>query len=330
MVFDNMEFHNVEELEQTERGKILWRLPEAVRKNLNERAGMLASCYGTGVEIRFKMQEDSVRLILSAEELEEANVAYLYYGSIQGGWQNSSRMIKGEPTEITIRRPKNMDYLKELSKAHQLPFSPEVVRVVLPYGKIRYWGVEGKTEPPCRQELPKKTYLAYGSSITHGSLALAMPYSYPFRISQKQKCDYLNFGFAGCAQMETEMAEYLVSRKDWDFATVEMGINMIKPEYQTEEFEKRIDRFTKILSEDPRPVFATSLYGFSDPKFVERGAEYRKIVEKYAKDRLIFTDGLKLLNNPLYLSQDMTHPSLEGMEKIAQNWCEVFRQHGTA
>lgn len=58
----------------------------------------------------------------------------------------------------------------------------------------------------------EKTYLAYGSSITHGSLALAAPCSYPFQIARRLGCDYLNLGYAGSAYLEREMAEYIVSR----------------------------------------------------------------------------------------------------------------------
>lgn len=247
MIKYNILFHNVAELENSEKGYIMWRLPKKIRDQINDGAGKVMSCYGTGVELRFKMKGDSVTLILSAEETMEANVAYIYYGSIQGGWQNSSKVILNEPTRITIQKPENQEFLKKLSEENNLPFSPEVVRLVIPYGKIYYLGVEGEVEPPLKEELPAKTYLAYGSSITHGSLALAMPYSYPFRIAQRMGCDYLNLGFAGSAQMEKVMAEYIVSLKNWDFATVEMGINMIREEHTIEAFEKNIDEFTAVL-----------------------------------------------------------------------------------
>lgn len=325
MIKDHILFHNVAELEESKKGYIMWRLPRNIREQINDGARNETSCYGTGVELRFKIKGDVATLILAAEEGSEANVAYIFYGSIQGGWQNSSKVILDQSTRISIPKPENLEFLKELSKKNTLPFSPEVVRVVIPYGKVYYVGIEGEVELPEKEELPAKTYLAYGSSITHGSLALAMPYSYPFRIAQRLGCDYLNFGFAGTAQMEKAMAEYIASLKNWDFATVEMGINMVGEQFQTEVFEKNVDVFTAILSKDVRPVFATSIYGFSDPGFQKRGMDFRCIVEKYAKERLIYVDGLKLLNHPAYISQDMIHPSLEGMEEIVNNWCKVIQ-----
>ena len=106
-------------------------------------------------------------------------------------------------------------------------------------------------EPPEENDLPKK------------NISCIWLFHYPWKswsdpaefISfpncTKLKTDYINMGFAGCALMEEEMAEYLVSRKDWDFASVEMGINAVGTvkDHGLFEFEKRIDRFTQILSE---------------------------------------------------------------------------------
>lgn len=323
MVFDNIEFHNVEELEFCEDGYRMWRLPRWVRENINEKAGQISSRYATGVELRFKMKSDKVTLFLSAEDMTEATVAYIYYGSIQGGWEDSTRVIFKQKTAVEIRKPANMDVLKQVSTERHLPFEPEVVRVVLPYGWIHYHGMEGEVETPSKEELPNKTYLAYGSSITHGSLALGTPYTYPFRVAQKLGCDYINLGFAGSAHMEKTMAEYIVSRKDWDFATVEMGVNMLGMDMEL--FERNIDEFTRILSEDPRPVFATSIFGYTNTALQEDGVKKRAIVEKYAKERLVFTDGLEFLDNPAYISQDMVHPSLEGIEQIGNKWNEILR-----
>ncbi len=191
--------------------------------------------------------------------------------------------------------------------------------------RLRYFvGAEGDIELPSSIDMPEMTYLAYGSSITHGSLALAAPYTYPFRIAGKLKCDYLNLGFAGSAYLEKSIAEYLVSRKDWDFASVEMGINMIGKAFTIEFFEEQVKEFVNVLAADHRPVFATSIFGFNGTG-QDKAEKFREIVRKHAEGRLIFTDGLELLNNPTYISQDLTHPSLEGVEEIVKNWSVVMK-----
>lgn len=40
--------------------------------------------------------------------------------------------------------------------------------------------------------------------------------------------------------------------------------------------------------------------------------ELRRIVRKYAAERLIYTDGLQILNNPCFISADLVHPSVQG------------------
>lgn len=319
MIFQNIDFHNVEEIEKTDKGYVMRRLPLHVREKVNE--GVKNNIFGTGIELRFKMTDGACDIILASDYLAEAPVASIFFGSIQGGWEYSTKMIYENETVIHIEYPSNLEKLAKISKDNELAFSPEIVRVVLPYTNCYYVGVEGKVLPPSKEEVPSETYLAYGSSITHGSLGLMMPYSYPFRISQKLNCDYINMGFAGSALMEEELASYIVSRNDWTFASVEMGINALsdKISLSDEQFEQRIDRFTKILGNDKRPVFATSIFGFNGDK-QEKGERFRNIVRKYAKERLIFMDGLDILNESKYISADLTHPTLEGMEQIADRW----------
>lgn len=329
MIFQNIDFHNVEEMEPCAGGWLMYRVPHRVREKLNDRARQLVCSYSTGVELRFKIKGDSATLILKAEEAKEAQTAYIYYGTFQGGWEYSSKTVFTHDTRITISAPDHLDRLEQIYREQRLGFHPAVVRLVLPYGTCVFAGVEGEVEPPEQEKLPDQTYLAYGSSITHGSLALAPPYSYPFRIAQKMNSDYINLGMAGCAHLEKEMAEYLISRKDWDFGSVEMGINMIEPEFTVEEFESRVREFLKIMASDSRPVFVTSLFGYNG-EYQRKAEQYRKIVAECAKpylDRNInFIDGLKLLDNPAFISQDMTHPSLEGLERIAKEWYGGMRK----
>ena len=325
MIFNGIDFHNVEELEPCEHGYRMWRLPKNIRQKLNVNARDISAGYACGVELRFRMIDEKVDIYLCAEAAEEAHVAYIFYGSMQGGWQTSSYVIGKEPTKISVVRPAIIAELEQLTLEEELPFSPEVVRIVLPYGKCCFCGVEGATTTLTEADLPKSTYLAYGSSITHGSLALAMPYTYPFRISQKLKTDYINMGFAGSAHLEPAMAEYIVSRKDWTFASVEMGINMLS-DFSIDAFEERVDSFTKILSEDGRTIFATDIFKCLG-RDEQKTKAFREVVAKYASERLIYTPGLEILGKSSFISSDFVHPSLEGMETIVSNWYTVMENN---
>lgn len=321
MIFQNIDFHNVEEIRQEEKGYRLYRFPLAVAKQMDEGAERI-SCMSTGIELRFKIKGEAVDIWMQAEAAEEAQVAYIYYGNFQGGWYSSSKVILEEKTKLHFERIKNLEVIKKISDEQKLSFNPEVVRVVLPYGNCLFVGVDGEVEAPNKEDYPEKTYLAYGSSITHGSLALAAPYTYPFQIAQKLSCDYLNLGMAGSARLEEAFAKYIVNRKDWDFLSVEMGINMIKS-FDEAAFEKRAERFLHILEADDRPIFVTSIFGYQG-ELQTRAQHFREIVQKYASEKFVFTDGLQLLDSPYYVSSDLVHPSLEGMREITDKWSKII------
>ena len=331
MEFDNILFHNVEELEKTEKGY----LPRRIRREIRDRisVGIQENIFATGVELRFTMPKGSADIILRADMVPESATAHIFFGSFQGGWDQSSKNIYEPETRIHIEYPEDrkMNTLRQITEEKHLPFAPEVVRIVLPYVPCYYVRTEGCVEVPKPEQLPQKTYLAYGSSITHGSLGLIQPDSYVFRIAQHLGTDYINLGFAGRALMEAEMAEYIVSRKDWSFASVEMGINAVEKRkgVDIEEFEKRIDRFTTILAADSRPVFATSIFGFNDEPDQELAEKMRRIVRKYAAERLIYTDGLQILNDPCLISADLVHPSLQGQQQIAGRWSRIMKEYLT-
>lgn len=323
MIFQNIDFHNVAQLTPEGDGWMMWRFPQELRPQLNTRLCNDISHFNSGVELRFRIKGEGVTLLLRSMPELEAQVAHIYYGSFQGGWERSARMIGTEVTRVHIPAAANLDALRQISENAHLPYDPALVRVVLPYGTCIYLGCEGEVEPPLPGDTPAKTYLAYGSSITHGSLALSAPHTYAFRIAQLLGTDYLNLGCAGTAHLEEAMARHIVDRKDWDFASVEMGINMLGS-FTAEDFEARVDRFTAILAADGRPVFATSLFHFNGDDQA-KGMAFRRIVRKYAEERLHFIDGLELLENPAFLAQDMVHPSLEGQEQIARRWSEFMK-----
>ena len=324
MIFQNICFHNVEQMIPFEDGWKMARLPENVMNCVNEGIRSRTGTFSSGVELRMRLKGEKAVVRLRALPIEEAQVGFVYYGSFQGGWQVSSFVIGTESTCVSLVPPAEPARLRELTQEGGLPFCPDLIRLVLPYGTCVFLGVDGEVEPPRPGDEPGITYLAYGSSITHGSLALDTPHTYPFRIAQELKCDYLNLGFAGTAHLEKEMAEYIVARRDWDFASVEMGVNMLGT-FSEEAFEQRVNDFTRILADDGRPVFATSMFRMGHES--EKAEHFRDIVRKYAGERLIFTEGTDLLGQPWDVSADLVHPSIQGVEGIARKWSDIMRRH---
>ncbi len=89
------------------------------------------------------MQSDTVKITLSAEKDIEAQTAFIYYGSFQGGWQKSSAALTEEGTAIEIKKAENIELLKTLTEKKRLPFHPEIVRIVLPYGTCYFKEIIG-------------------------------------------------------------------------------------------------------------------------------------------------------------------------------------------
>ena len=324
MIKDGIDFHNVVEMTETEKGWRMWRIPSGVAGRMDEGASETA-CRSTGVELRFKMKGDAVVIKLCVEENMQAQTAAVFYGAFQGGWRNSTRAIHTHETAITIERPQNLDFLLRITEERGLGFNPEVVRILLPGGSCRYLGIEGEVEAPGSEDYPEKTYLAYGSSITHGSLGLSAACTYPFQIAQQFGCDCINLGFPGNAHAEKPLAEYIAGRMDWDFASVEIGINMLSA-FSEKDFEKRAREFLSVLKEDGRLVFVSNIFGYyrEDRRKADK---FREIVKACAEDGMIFTDGPELLDDPALVSQVLAHPSMRGIYRIGERWYEIMEKH---
>jgi hypothetical protein len=323
VIFKNIEFHNVEQIIDSGKGFDLVRVPENVVNSLKEKGNI--AYFGTGVELRFIMKSDEVKIILRAEETEEAQVAYLVFGSLQGGWEYSSKIIYTHDSVINIKKPYDMDMLRRIHKENKLPFDCEVVRVLLPYCRVKFIDVIGDICPPQRSQLPKKRYLAYGSSITHGSLSLNPIASYVYQTAENLGADPINLGFAGSARLEEEMAKYIVSRKDWDFATIELGVNLMG-ELSCEEFKERAKIFIDVLSKDTRPILCTDIFTLSqDMDKGSKAEEFRKIVRSLAEGKLPYKCGREIMTTTAGLSADFTHPNLRGVNEIAKNMTEFIK-----
>ena len=329
MQFKGIELHNVRELIKGEYGYVLSRLPSSLGDIIKGDPKT-----ASGVELRLVPISDEVKIKIK-RVLPGVTVANIYYGSIQSGWRELYKPITYEPCEISVKRSTNLETLRGFSERIGAAFSPEVVRIVLQSGQYEIIDVEGECRVPTAEELPKRTYLAYGSSITHGSLSITPCRSYPFIISERLGADYLNFGYAGSARLEPEMADFIADECEFDFASIEMGINMLKV-FDPEELRTRVNYFVKrIATAHPtKPIYATSIFYHSED-FLKPGDEtsttsiFRKVIKEtvLALDlpNVTFVDGLSILSGVEYLSEDTTHPNAEGIEMIAKGFLKVMK-----
>jgi len=328
MNYQNVELYNTVELLTPESGvgKYMTRLPDKLRKTLNQAALENALC-SAGSEIRFNVEGKSAKVTLSSNGLGMAEV---FRGNFHVSWQ----MIGPQPTDFNVSLPENMSFLEKVSKEKGLPFDPRLTRIILPfYNPIRFIGVEGETSVPRKSQTPKTKYLAYGSSITHGASALRPTGSYAMRTAQRLGVDLIDLGFGGGAHCESQIANYIADRRDWDFASLELGINMVGG-FSTEEFTKRVNYLIERIAKahPDKWVFAIDIFTYADDynpaakKQNEFRRAVRNAVRKLGMPKLVHVDGRKILKETSGLTFDLVHPAAAGMEEMAFNLSSLIRK----
>ena len=332
MEFKGIDIHNCKELVLNEQtgGYQISRLPMEISDKISANTFVDA-----GVELRFVPIDEEVKIVIRKTGKGASRVV-IYFGSIQSGWQNLYKDIYDTPTEIVIPKAPNLDLLKKVSKINEYPYAPEVVRVVLQNSGYEIFDVKGRCMPPSKEQLPTKTYLAYGSSITHGSLAVVYSNTYVFRLGEYFKADTINLGFAGNARLEREMADYIAKQCDFDFATLEMGINIL--DIDVEEFRDRVTYFISTIAKahPARKIFCIDVF-FMEKDVLEldnpesKPNLFRKAVREVTKElnlpNIIYISGLEMLTSSKGLSQDLVHPNARGVEELALNLSREMSKH---
>ena len=337
MIFQNIEFHNVSYLEKSEQGGyITHRLPANVEEVMAP-GGKAASRSITGVELRFKMISDTVKLVFVGNENSTA-LFNVYRGGVIGSWPEVGVMIAGEgEREIVIKKYADMPSLQKVSEAAGYEFSPEVIRIVPDHDSFRFVRVEGEVAPPEKEDLPSKTYYAYGSSITHGSSSITTPLNFVSLVGEHFRADVRNLGIAGNARLEPEVIREIADagkRGEWDFASLCMGINILS--IDTSEFEERVKYavYTVAEANPGKHIFCISpFYCNEDMRGSEKPSEFRKVVERvvndYASPYVHYVCGADILDGPWGLSGDLVHPSPLGVRAIADGLIKEFSKYIT-
>ena len=333
MIYKNAELHNVSELENNGNGCFnLLRVPKTVESKLfPDAAERNKNC--CGVEIRLNLNGDKAKIKLRVPEDNSASRAVVLYGSIYSGWDESVKTIYDHETEIVISNPYDRVALERITEENRLPFDSSLIRIMLEHSNVQLIDIEGDTEPPRKGQTPEKKYLAYGSSITHGSIGLNAPNTYPNRTAELLGADLINLGFAGSARLEKCMADHIAERNDWDFATLEMGINVLNVE--PGDYRERITYFIERVAEShpDKKIFCIDIF-YTHSDFMKNGrAEmFRSIMRETLAElnlkNTVYINGLDILGTVTGLSADLIHPSCTAIPAMAENLARIIRSYG--
>jgi len=316
---DGLGFHDVVELRDVGEtaGRVLQRVPEDVRVELNEGA---RSNYRrpAGSEIRF-VPDGPTDVTLSAPE--HACEVRAYWGPFP---ERSTTTVGTEPTAVTVEPPGSLADL-DPDAAAAYAHHPRVCRLVMPHESkpVHYHGVAGGVRPPREDELPDRTLAAYGTSITRGIAATGPHLTYVHQAARRLGADPLNLGTAGSAFCEPEIADHVAARDDWDAVVLALSVNMVAG-FSVAEFRERAGYMVDtVAGENPgKPVVAVTLFPYFPDLRTDPGdhGDYtvfrealRDAVADCPHDNATLVEGPDLLPHGRGLTTDLVHPGDDAM-----------------
>ncbi len=329
MNLDNVFYNNVGEREKTALGYKLHRFPRDVEKHMNEHARWM-SRFCCGCEIRFVTRAKNVEVTLVAEQ-GAPNITIL-----RGDYVCSRIDLKpGEIRTIRMSEPAICNASIDRSFYQNNRFSPDVWRIWMHNGSFTVCSIDAYGEevrPPRPDEMPEKTLLAYGSSITHGAGANFMYSCYANQLAVRMGADVQIKGTGGSCHCEKEVVDYLAAER-WDYALLEPVINMCGG-FEKEEIARRVEYLVKTMAATGKPVFVTTIYTNTvhfrpdhpeHQKMIDLDEITRKICAPY--ENVVCVEGREILNRTEYLSADGIHPCDQGHFMMAQNWYDAIRAY---
>jgi hypothetical protein len=303
----------------------LQRVPEDLRLRLNPNA-QARMLNPAEVEIRFVAASPTVRVTLNVPE--GGTTVQPFWGLFQG---RERHVVKGLQTLELTYPEKVADIASEWTDGMRP--HPRVWRLMLRGGVAHFVGVEGEgVRPPTAEELPELTYLAYGTSITHGAAATGAHLTYPAQVARRLGANLVNLGVGGAAQCEKPLADYVAARRDWQVASLALSVNMIGAGFDPAGFRDRVTYWVHtVAGSDPaRPVACITLYphfrdccpGFSQSpnwhiKPDECRAILREAVASCPTDNAFLVEGPDMLDLG-GLSDDLIHPADHGMIQMGE------------
>ncbi len=338
MIWNNIEIYNAAEIVPLDDGITWKRLPEDVTSALElDKDGNVASNV-TGVELRFVIKGEEARITMASLDSPDGCILstfHVYYGAVQGGWQDHEvhKLIGNEPSEFVFKKPELPDLLRRMSAEAGYDFDPDVVRVIFDRGHIKITDVSGAVEPPHRSQTPKRVMLSYGSSITHGSNAIDASHAWTAVVAHRLGMDCRNLGMAGSCAMEKPVIDYIASegkKGNWDVATLELGINVLK--WEKEKIYERVTYAVDTIARanPDKPILVISPFYCRDD-FVGEGNANRwremisEVVGSLHHKNVLYKNGLDFIGDMSGISADFVHPNIHGVAQIAREIEKTIR-----
>ncbi len=348
MIYDRFELHNVAEVEQSPSGLRLYRFPKAVCNAMgglnNSYNGRFVSKTTTGCEIRFVVEGD--RALISLSSIDQDGYVQIYRGDFRyyTGYTYTYPIKKGQITHIELIKSQfaHFDQMDDSLKRKEGSFSPDVWRIMSDINftmtLVDFEDFGYKVRPPRPDELPSKTLLCYGTSLTYGACASAQSVSYCQILGRLLGVNLLNKALGGACQNEPEVADYLASNDlHYDALLLENATNM--GEFYKEYEERTLYLLDRVTAAKPNiPIYMVTAYPHSiivDPGCARPVRKTDRLVEQIGTDRIIrglpqkypqvkVIEGAEMMNDMTCLTCDLIHLSDYGHIMVASNLAKVM------
>ncbi len=328
MDLDAVEIHNaVPEYADHLNGWQLPRFPRAVRDAMSARGRWIAGL-SSGVEVRFVVDGPDFKVTLA--NTGEATDITVRRGSF---WHTKLHLEAGQTRCFLVSRPTGFGTVERVALTSG-KWDPDLWRLQFSNTDCALLDIDPlgyPMRPPKPQEKPSLRWLAYGSSITNADLQ-----GYVFIAAQQLRADVLNKGMSGACHIEPATADWLASL-DFDFATLELGINM-RGGYEPAEFEKRVRHLLKALrGRHPQaPLVLITHFLNRDHHVVGElslAARHQLAYDTILLDihsssgdpNLHLIEGTEILDDFSLLGADFIHPTWEGQARMGRNLADRLK-----
>lgn len=339
MIYKNVELYNVSDIDTDERdGGITWyRMPKKLMDKFETPGGKHMNVFSTGVEIRFVINSGTAVIRMQSIIDENINACFhVYRGGIQGGYPDheNNTHVPNEPINFEFGNVGNIDTLRDMARLAGDSFDPEVVRIIFDRGAYKILDISGDITPPLKEQTPEKTLLCYGSSITHGSNSIDTSHTWASLLAHNLDMDLRNLGMAGSCYMEPEVIDYIASEGEcgaWDTAVMELGINALF--WEESKIRERVENSIRQVAgrnKDKKVYIISPFYCGDDYRGKTEPDTWRRIiketVDRLALDNVTLINGLDLLGDVTLLSGDVIHPSIYGVQQIADRITDIIKK----
>ena len=330
LTHDNLAFHNVAELVPAFGGGLhLARFPSAVWPLAEAPMGSEAIRSSNGCEIRFVTDKPRARLYLrsltGAADLVHYRGNHLHsYLTLEAG--------RIHCLELSMPR---LEANRDPAMRALGGFASGVNRIHSVGATLAYHGFDpmgGNPRPPVESELPRRRWLAYGSSITQSN---ATAHGYVNGAAQMLQAQAANLGMGGSCFVEPAIARFISSRDDWDFATFELGVNLVSPARDNGRFAEKVNYLldTVIARHPDKPIFVITIFGCGIYHEIESSDWQRDTLEKNEILRMAaarFPNHVTLLEGPDIVPDlrgfqvDLSHPEPFASARMALRLAEAM------